>query len=189
MRRVLLSHLIITSLQMRLASQRWWRWSLPSRNLSIERILKKCKGKILKPKLKIQQKCFWVKILTKIDFWGRILIFQSHSRTQNIQNMVVSNMVPIWWSEIQKYIDLFYIFLVPVRTISLDQSVEFDLTCSEHFCRTHCNQFRLPNGPICFGPFSSFLWFCLIFIFFLLFLVKSDWFCSLNPPRSRLVIC
>ena len=96
---------------------------------------------------------FLMKIWTKIDFRERISIFQSHPSTQNIQNMAVKNMALIWWPEIQKYIDPFCIFLVPVRTIWHDPSIELDLSCSEHFFWLHCDHFSVPNDHFCFSIF------------------------------------
>ena len=124
---------------------------------------KKCKTQNFAARMKNDQsskKMFLMKILTKIDFRERILIFQRHPSTQNIKNMVVNNMALIWWPEIQKHIDLFCIFLVPVRTIRHDPSIELDLSCPELFFRIHCGSYSVPNGLICFGSF-----FCIFAIF------------------------
>ena len=75
----------------------------------IEKLKIGCKNE----KGRVQEKLFLIKILTKIDFRAPIFIFQSHSSTQNIKNMIVNNMVPSWWSEILKYIDSLAFFLNP----------------------------------------------------------------------------
>ena len=107
---------------------------------------------------RVQEKLFLVKILIKIYLRAPIFMFQSHSSTQNIKNMVVNNLVPLCWSEIPKYIDSFCSFLEPVRTIWHNTSIELDLSCPEHFFWLHCDHFRAQNGLIRFRPFFAFCW-------------------------------
>ena len=114
---------------------------------------------------------FW--ILTNIDFRERALIFQSYTSTQNIYNIVVNNMVPTWWSEIQEHTHLCYIFRVPLRNIGHNPSID-DLSCSENIFWLDCDHFRIPNGLICFhvldhfsiSHFGVFGWFLFFFIHF-----------------------
>ena len=111
--------------------------------------------------------------LTKIDFRERILIFQSHSNSQNMQNMIVNNMSSILRSEIKKT-SAFFIFPAPERNISHDPSIEFDLSCPEHFFWIHCGPYCVPNDFICFQPFFRILVILVDFHFFQAFLLKSD---------------
>ena len=114
----------------------------------------------------------------KNEFWDPIFIFQSHSSTQNIKNMVVNNMVPLWWSKIPKYIHSFCIFLEPVRTIWHNTSIELDLSCPEHFFWIHCGSYSVPNGLICIGSF-----FCIFTIF-----VAFHYFCSFFDPILTILL-
>ena len=154
--------------------QRWkmnrnWIFSTKSKKLKIG-----CKNE----KGRVQEKLFLMKILTKIDFRAPIFIFQSHSSTQNIKNMVVNNMVPLWWSEIPKYIDSCCIFIEPVRTIWHNTSIELDLSCPEHFFWIHCGPYYVPNDLICIGSF-----FCIFNIF-----VDFLDFCSFFSPILTILL-
>ena len=104
---------------------------------------------------RITEKMFLIKILTKINFWGRILLFQSHSSPQNIKILAVHNTATSQWSKFQKPTDLFCNFLVPVGTIWHDPSIELDLSCSELFFWVRCGPYSVPNDLICFESFGS----------------------------------
>ena len=104
---------------------------------------------------RITEKMFLIKILTKINFWERILLFQSHSSPQNIKILAVHNTATSQWSKFQKRIDLFCNFLVPSRTIWHDPSIELDLSCSELFFWVRCGPCSVPNDLICFESFGS----------------------------------
>ena len=114
---------------------------------------------------RITEKMFLIKFLTKIDFWERILLFQSHPSPKNIKILAVNNTATSQWSKFQKPTDLFCNFLVPVGTIWHDPSIELDLSCSEHFFWRPGGSDSAPNSLISIFPFSSFFEFLTFWIF------------------------
>ena len=121
---------------------------------------------------KNDRKMFLIKILTKIYFWQRNLIFQSPGGRQNAKNRPSTILRWQTGPEIQKHTDHFDIFPVPERIIWDHQPIDRDLSCSEHFFLLPGGSDSVPNGLISIFPFSPFFrfwhfsWFSLNFNFF-----------------------
>ena len=132
--------------------------------------------------VKNDKKCFWskFKILIKIDFWKRNLIFESLRGSKNTKNSTVNNNTLTNPSQNPKTYWPFFNLIIPVRTIWHDSSIELDLSCSEHFFWVRYGPYSVPNDLICFESFGSptiptriiIIFWCSCWIIF----DKSRWF-------------
>ena len=121
---------------------------------------KKChKNKILWWQSQIvnnHRKMFLIKLLTKIDFWERILLFQSHPSSNNIKILAVNKLAMSQRSKSGKHTDHLSHFSVPGRPIRGHQWIDLDLSCLELFFWVPCESYSVPNDLIRFFNFGSF---------------------------------